>query len=756
MRKSRLALAGAVALGALALNAGGAQASIGPIGSFGNTGPSALREPRGLAVDQNNGDVYVADRAGNRVVKYDPSGGFILMFGKEVNKTKVEEDEAGKTVSEAEENVCTAESGNECQTGKEGSGSGQLNGPAGIAVDSNTGDVYVSDPPNARVEKFDAAGLYISQIVSGVGAAPSFELGRYSSDLGVDLKGNLYIANNDPKNEVLKLDPSGAYTGLSFKENSGIGMVFPESVAVDPSGLVYVTQSGPVVKFSQLGSALGYLAVPVGSGARDGVAVDLSTGNVFTTDVITTAEKEGEGEVIEYDSLGEQLATVPTASSFAIAYDAGDGRLYQIDPFSGEVSIYGTFPTPAAKAPAVSSESSSDDRLTSATISAQVNPNLLDTTYYFQYATAPTFEDAVSVPVAPADIGSGYLPLVVNADLSGLRQSTTYYYRVIAHNSFGGASGTTVTGQTEAFTTLAPAPSATTGGASEVTFDSATLAGSVVPGSAGAASDTKWCFQYGTGAGSEYNLGSMPLLPGDAGQGISAVPVSLRLTRLEPGVTYRYRLIAVNSLGLGSASTACGTEGGQEADGSEGIFTTSISLPSPLVMTGTASGVTQNAATMSGTVNPRGLRTTYEFQVGLDTSYGVAIFGEAGAGFQAAPVSLSLQYLQPGTTYHYRLVAVSQGGKVYGADETFTTPVFPMAVLSAPTATPLVATPVFAFPAAPGTAKSKVTAKKSKKKATKRTKKKAKEKAGKKGKRKKGKQAHRVAGGDRFEKRRNG
>ncbi len=747
MRNSRLTLAGAVALCALALNAGGAKASIGPIGSFGHTGPGALSEPRGLALDQNSGDVYVADRAGNRVVKYDPSGTFILMFGKEVNKTKVEENEAGKTVSEAEENVCTAESGNECQTGKEGSGAGQLNGPAGIAVDSNTGDVYVGDPPNARVEKFDPAGHYISQIVSGVGAAPSFELEQYRSNLGVDLKGDLYIVNAYPKNEVLKLDPSGAFTGLSFKENSGIGMVFPDSVAVDPNGLVYVTQFGPVVKFSSSGSALGDLAIPAGTGAREGVAVDLSTGNVFTTD-----EKEGEGEVIEYNSLGEQLATLPTASTFAIAYEAGDGMLYQIDPFSDEVSIYGTFPIPVAKAPVVSSESSSDYRLTSATVSAQVNPNLLDTTYYFQYGTDPTFEDALSVPVSPADIGSGYLPLVVNADLSGLQQSTTYYYRVIAHNSFGGASGTTITGQTEAFTTLAPAPSATTAGTLEVTFDSATLAGSVFPGSVGAASDTKWCFQYGTGAGSEYNLGSVPLLPSDAGQGMSAVPVSLRLTRLEPGVTYRYRLIAVNSLGLGSASTACGTEGGQEADGSEGIFTTSISLPSPLVMTGTASGVTQNAATMSGTVNPRGFRTTYEFQVGLDTSYGVSIFGEAGAGFQAAPVSLSLQYLQPGTTYHYRLVAVSQGGKVYGADETLTTPVFPTAVLSAPTTTPLVATPVFAFSAAPGTAKSNVTTtKKSKKKATKRTKKKAKKKAGKKGK-----QARKAAGGDHFEKRRNG
>ena len=246
---------------------------------------------------------------------------------------------------------------------------------------------------------------------------------------------------------------------------------------------------------------------------------------------------------------------------------------------------------------------------------------------------------------------------------------------------------------------LVPLPTASTEGASEVTYDSATLSGAVVPGGVGAGSETRWCFEYGTGPSGEYNLGSLPLLAGDAGQGTSPVPVSVSLSDLQPGSTYRYRLVAVNALGMGLGSTACGTEGGQEADGAEALFTTPTTLPPPLAVTGAASGVSQNAATISGTVDPLGVRTSYEFQLGVDTSYGAEVFGEAGAGSEARAFSLALVTLQPDTTYHYRVVAIGQGGTTYGADATFTTGGYPSAALSAPPTTPLIATPVFAFPA---------------------------------------------------------
>ncbi len=276
-----------------------------------------------------------------------------------------------------------------------------------------------------------------------------------------------------------------------------------------------------------------------------------------------------------------------------------------------------------------------------------------------------------------------------------------------------------------------PLPSAVTEGVSEVSFDAATLNGTVDPDGLEVGSDTRWCFQYGTGDVPGYNLGSVPVLAGDAGVGTDRVPVSARVSGLQPGEAYRYRLVAVNFLGTGLGSTACGTAGGQEALGAEGIFTTPVALPGPLVETRIASNVSQNTATITGSVNPQGSRTSYEFQVGLDTSYGVQVFGQAGEGSEPVPVSLELQYLQPGTTYHYRLVAISPAGTSYGADVTLTTPVYPASVISAPASAPLLATPAVAFPTTPTETTTSTTKPKAKtKKKIKKTAKKADKKTG--------------------------
>src|SRR5580765_5337043 len=48
------------------------------------------------------------------------------------------------------------------QWGTPGSGNGQFNGPAGMAVDAN-GNVYVADYGNHRVQKFTDTGAYLTQ-----------------------------------------------------------------------------------------------------------------------------------------------------------------------------------------------------------------------------------------------------------------------------------------------------------------------------------------------------------------------------------------------------------------------------------------------------------------------------------------------------------------------------------------------------------------------------------------------------------------
>ena len=93
----------------------------------------------------------------------------------------------------------------------------------------------------------------------------------------------------------------------------------------------------------------------------------------------------------------------------------------------------------------------------------------------------------------------------------------------------------------------------------------------------------------------------------------------------------------------------------------------------PAATTTAASGVTRSAAALNGTVDPNGKATSYHFEYGTTTAYGLtSAGGDAGAGEDPVAVSVPVEGLSAGTTYHYRIVA-SNEGDVTGADRTFRT-----------------------------------------------------------------------------------
>ncbi|MFL5911772.1 MAG: hypothetical protein ACJ768_14505, partial [Gaiellaceae bacterium] len=104
----------------------------------------------------------------------------------------------------------------------------------------------------------------------------------------------------------------------------------------------------------------------------------------------------------------------------------------------------------------------------------------------------------------------------------------------------------------------------------------------------------------------------------------------------------------------------------------------------PTATTGDASDVTSVSATLNGTVNPERRATSYHFEWGADTSYGNAEPAQdvdAGSGVDNVAATASLTGLDPGTTYHFRLVATTANAPAaYGEDHTVTT-------VAAPTAT---------------------------------------------------------------------
>lgn len=99
-----------------------------------------------------------------------------------------------------------------------------------------------------------------------------------------------------------------------------------------------------------------------------------------------------------------------------------------------------------------------------------------------------------------------------------------------------------------------------------------------------------------------------------------------------------------------------------------------VAASSPTVTTGTHSHVTDTSAVLHGAVNPNGKATTYFFQWGLTTEYGVnSVAHSAGHGTKSVAVSTTATGLIPGTSYHYRLVATSGSAQSLGPDRTFAT-----------------------------------------------------------------------------------
>jgi hypothetical protein len=201
----------------------------------------------------------------------------------------------------------------------------------------------------------------------------------------------------------------------------------------------------------------------------------------------------------------------------------------------------------------------------------------------------------------------------------------------------------------------AAAPTATTGPTTVVGSTTATVTGTVVPGSQA----TTWYVEYGTST----SYGSKTAAK-SAGSGSSPVNVSVALIGLKVGTTHHYRVVAVNDAGT--------------SHGTDAVFTTTVP---PGVTTGAASSITTSAATLNGTVDPNGRDTTFYFEYGTSTSYGTKTATKsAGSATTPQAEATAIAGLGVGRTYHFRIVASSDAGTSAGQDSAFTTSAAPTVV----------------------------------------------------------------------------
>jgi streptogramin lyase len=113
-----------------------------------------------------------------------------------------------------------------------------------------------------------------------------------------------------------------------------------------------------------------------------------------------------------------------------------------------------------------------------------------------------------------------------------------------------------------------------------------------------------------------------------------------------------------------------------------------ITLP-PLVRDMPADTITTTSARLRGKLRANSQATEYSFEYGTTTAYGNETHeAYAGSGYDLNTVSAAVDGLQPGTKYHFRLVAENDAGETKGPDRTFATESLPAETSTEPVKEP--------------------------------------------------------------------
>ena len=270
-------------------------AGTGSLGYSGDGGPATrarLYQPGGVAVD-SSGNIYIADSFNHRIRRVDTSGTITTVAG---------------TVGDF--------------IGDGGPATGaSLNDPAGIAVDSS-GNLYIADSGNHRIRRVDTSGTITTVAGTGErgysgdrGTAVAAKL-AWPRGVAVDGAGVLYIADTN-NNRVRRVDSQGIITSFVT------GLHSPRGLAVDGSGNVYIADHADQIR--KVDSS-GTLTTIAGTG-EDGYSGD---GGPATEAWLSNPESvavDNSGNIYVTDNRNERIrilstdTTAPTVESIAIASD---------------------------------------------------------------------------------------------------------------------------------------------------------------------------------------------------------------------------------------------------------------------------------------------------------------------------------------------------------------------------------------------------------------------------------------------------
>lgn len=124
--------------------------------------------------------------------------------------------------------------------GTQGGGNGQFNYPTGVAQDSS-GNIYVADSQNLRVQKFSNTGTHLMNIGTGGSGTGQFNT---PSRIAINpANGDIYVTDSS-RNKVLVFNSSGVFQFEFGGTGSGNGQLSGPTGIVIANGGVFVVDTG--------------------------------------------------------------------------------------------------------------------------------------------------------------------------------------------------------------------------------------------------------------------------------------------------------------------------------------------------------------------------------------------------------------------------------------------------------------------------------------------------------------------------------
>jgi DNA-binding beta-propeller fold protein YncE len=404
-----------------------------------------LEDPAGVAVDEATGEVYVVDVGKERVERFNSTGStFEGSFNGATTPAKTFLGAEGIAV----DNGCAE---HEQITGE------ALGRAACEALDPSDGDVYVVDAGHAVVDKFNAAGEYMSQLTGGcerVEESPPCSSSRFIPFAGVDgvavdTAGRLWVAASGAgggEGWIFSFSDSPANLFLrTVVTRSEPGARQRPGFAVDAEDDSYDTFEYPLEGESFL-AELGSdgtvssawvdgepLHERLAGSPPPGVAVELTGAHdVYVDNTTTIAQLTHAGVLVERFGEGH------LSSAGGVAVDARDGDVYAVDSVAGVVAQF--TPEPPG-APRIENESAAEVSSTGASLRAEVDPDGASTSYRFEYGRCVALGSCAGTGYegsAPAaSVGSDFEFHELALTVGGLQPDSVYHYRVVAENEVG-------------------------------------------------------------------------------------------------------------------------------------------------------------------------------------------------------------------------------------------------------------------------------------------------------------------------------